>query len=105
MILILATFMSINQHMAQAINLIFFIPTAVIAIIVHIKNKNIDKTIGRKLLFTTILGSAIGAYLTSFVETENLKKYFGIFLLIVGVLEIITTIKEHIKEKGEERKK
>ena len=31
-----------NQQQAQGINLIYFIPTAVIALITHIKNKNIE---------------------------------------------------------------
>ena len=59
--------MAVPQHIAQATNLMFFIPTALIAIIVHIKNKNVDKQIGKKLFFTTVLGSGIGAYLTTFV--------------------------------------
>ena len=105
LILILVTFMSVSQHVAQATNLIFFIPTAIIAIIVHVKNQNIDKKVGRKLLFTTIIGSAVGAYLTSKIEAENLKRYFGFFLLAVGIYEIITTKKEHIKEKKEEKEK
>lgn len=104
LILILVAFMSISQHIAQATNLIFFIPTAVIAIIIHIKNGNVEKKVGKKLFIVTILGSAIGAYLTSFIEPKNLTKYFGIFLLIIGVYEIITTIKEYINEKKEENK-
>ena len=104
LILILVTFMSVNQHVAQATNLIFFIPTAVIAIIIHIKNNNVEKQVAKKLFFMTILGSALGAYLTSLVEAENLKRYFGFFLLAVGIYEIITTIKEHLKEKEEEKK-
>ena len=69
LILILTTFMSVNQHIAQAANLIFFIPTAVTAIIVHFKNKNVEKTVGKKLLYTVALGAGIGAYLTSFVNS------------------------------------
>lgn len=105
LILILVNLMSVEQHSAQATNLIFFIPTAISAILVHIKNKNIDKKVGRKLLLTTILGAASGAYLTRFVRANSLKKYFGIFLLIIGAFEIITTIKEHIKEKKGEKQK
>lgn len=104
LILILVTFMSVSQHIAQATNLIFFIPTAVIAIIIHIKNNNVEKQVAKKLFFMTILGSALGAYLTSLVEAENLKRYFGFFLLAVGIYEIITTIKEHLKEKEEDKK-
>ena len=42
-LIFLLTFMlGIEQHIAQATNLIFFIPTAIVAIIVNLKNKNID---------------------------------------------------------------
>ncbi len=105
LILILVSFMSVSQHVAQATNLIFFIPTAIIAILIHIKNGNIDKEVGRKMLFPTIIGSALGAYLTSFIDAENLKRYFGFFLLAVGIYEIITTIKEYKKDKKEDKQK
>jgi len=34
-----------------------------------------------------------------------LKRYFGFFLLAVGIYEIITTFKEHKNEKREEKEK
>lgn len=103
LILVLVSFMNFEQHIAQAQNLIFFVPTALVAIIVHIKNKNIDKSIAKKLLLPTIIGATAGAYLTKFVESIHLKKYFGYFLLAIGIYEIITTIKEHIKNNKEEK--
>lgn len=104
LILILTTFMSVEQHAAQAANLIFFIPTAITAIIVHFKNGNVEKKVGKKLLYAIIIGAIIGAYLTSIISSNNLRKFFGIFLLIVGILEIITTIKKIYRKKLEERK-
>ena len=103
LILILTTFLNTEQHTAQAANLIFFIPTAITAIIVHFKNKNVDKQVGKKLLYSSMVGSAVGAYLTSFVKAQNLRKYFGIFLLVVGILEIIDTIKKIYKSKEEKK--
>ena len=47
LILVLVSFMSFSQHVAQAANLIFFIPTAITAILIHIKNKNVDKETGK----------------------------------------------------------
>ena len=40
LIFILTFMMGIEQHVAQATNLIFFIPTSIVAIIINIKNKN-----------------------------------------------------------------
>ena len=42
LIYLLTNFLKINQHVAQGANLIFFIPTCVTAIIVNIRNKNIN---------------------------------------------------------------
>ena len=83
LILGLVSFMNVSQHVAQATNLIFFIPTAIIAILIHIKNCNIEKSIAKKLFFTSVIGSGIGAYFTIFIKSENLRKYFGVFLLVV----------------------
>lgn len=101
LIIVLVTFLGVTQHMAQATNLLFFIPTSVLSIWVHIQNKNVEKSIAKKLFFTTILGSAAGAYFTTQVASEHLKQYFGFFLLAVGVYEFISTIKEHRKKKKE----
>ncbi|MBQ9280071.1 MAG: sulfite exporter TauE/SafE family protein [Clostridia bacterium] len=99
LILLLTIFMSVEQHTAQASNLIFFIATAMSAIIVHIKIKNINPKVGKKLLFSIIIGSACGAYLTQFVDSSHLRKYFGIFLLVVAILEIIQLIKKYLLER------
>lgn len=99
LILFLTMFMNIAQHAAQAANLIFFIPTSISAIYVYIKNKKVDSKIGLKLLYTVIIGSIIGSYLTKFIDSSSLRKYFGIFVLIVGIIEFIITIKNYIKEK------
>ena len=104
LILILTTFMAVEQHTAQAANLIFFVPTSITAIIVHFINGNVEKRIGKKLLYTIIIGAIGGAYLTSIMTSDNLRRYFGIFLLIVGILEIITTIKKVYRNKREEIK-
>lgn len=103
LILILTAFLAVEQHTAQAANLIFFIPTSIAAIIVHFKNKNVDTKIGKQLLYATIIGSAIGAYVTKFISSKELKKYFGFFLLLVGVSEIINTIRKIYKHKKEDK--
>ena len=44
LIFLLTSICGLEQHIAQATNLIFFIPTSIIAIIVNLKNKNIHQT-------------------------------------------------------------
>ena len=46
LILILSLFLGLDQHVAQATNLVFFIPTSITSIIVNTKNKMIKWKIG-----------------------------------------------------------
>lgn len=99
-LIFLLTFMcGIEQHMAQATNLIFFIPTSIVAIIVNIKNKNIDLKLTAIISIYGILGAIIGANLSINTDVQKLRKYFGIFLAIIAIHEIYTIIKENKKTK------
>ena len=98
-LIIFLTMQNINQHIAQGANLIFFIPTAIIANIVNIKNKNIDIKLGIITTIFGIIGAIIGAKLSLKTDVKNLKKYFGIFILIIAIHEIYTIKKENKKIK------
>ncbi len=104
-LIFLLTFLSgIEQHVAQATNLIFFIPTSIVAIIVNLKNKNIDLKLAITISICGIVGAIIGAKLSINTEVEKLKKLFGIFLAIIAIHEIYTIIKENKKAKIRENK-
>ena len=100
LILLLTTFQGMEQHIAQATNLIFFVPTSIAAIIIHLKNKNIDKKVAMVVGFLGIIGAIIGAIVANNIDSKNLKKYFSIFILLIAIREIYTLYKEYkIKEK------
>lgn len=99
LIFLLSVVMGIDQHVAQATNLIFFIPTSLVAIIVNIKNKNIDLKLAILISIFGILGAIIGANISINTDVQSLKKYFGIFLLIIAFHEIYTIAKEYKKTK------
>ncbi len=90
----LTIFLDINQKSAQAINLIYFIPTAIISIITHKKNNRIEKNILKPLIIWGVLGSIAGSFLMNFLSPATLKTFFGYFLLFLGTLEIIKGIKQ-----------
>ena len=104
LIFLLTFFCSLEQHVAQATNLIFFIPTSIVAIIVNIKNKNINLKLATIISIFGILGAIIGANLSVHTDVKMLRKYFGIFLAIIAVHEIYTIIKENKKIKLRENK-
>ena len=98
LILLLVTFMNVEQHIAQATNLAFFIPTAIVACIVNAKQKVINYKLGIKIIISGVIGAVIGAVISTNINSQNLKKYFGIFLLIIETYEIITIILKYIRK-------
>lgn len=104
-LIVLLTFMlGIEQHVAQATNLIFFIPTSIIAIIVNLKNKNIELKTATIISIFGILGAIIGAKISTHIQVGLLKKCFGVFLLIIATHEIYTIFKLNKKEKNTNNK-
>ena len=80
--------LSMEQRAAQGINLLYFLPTAVCALIFHTKNKVIC---WRAVLPAALAGcatAALGSVLANQVETELLRKLFGGFLILVGLEEV-----------------
>lgn len=102
LIFLLTFFMGIDQHIAQATNLIFFIPASIVAIIVNIKNKNLDIKNGIIIAIFGILGAIIGANISLNMPVNILKKCFGIFLSIITINEIYSIIKQYKKDKNKE---
>ena len=99
LILVLSVFMGINQHIAQATNLVFFIPTSITAIIITIKEKLINWKVGLPIAISGIIGAIIGAKISVKMEVKQLKKYFGIFLILISIYEIYSLIKTYKKDK------
>lgn len=102
LILLLTALCGVEQHIAQATNLIFFIPTSIVAIITNWKYKLIDKKLALTISIFGAVGAAIGAIASTKTNVEILKKYFGIFLIGIAIWEIYSFFKQYIfKEKRE----
>ncbi len=84
----LVFFSGLSQHVAQSTNLIFFIPTAISALIIHIKNKNIDMKKALVLSGSGIPGAILGSITANLTEGDILRKMFGVFLVIFGLIEL-----------------
>lgn len=95
LIFLLTTFIKLEQHVAQAINLIYFIPTAISAIIVNSRNKKIDIKLAILISVYGAIGAIIGALISINIDVQKLKKLFGIFLAIIAIHEIYTLFKEY----------
>lgn len=104
LIFLLSFLIGIEQHVAQATNLVFFVPTAIVAIIVNLKNKNIDVKLAILISIFGIFGAIIGANISIHMNVDILRKCFGIFLVIITVNEIYSIFKIY-KEQYKNNKK
>lgn len=102
LIFLLTFVMGAEQRVAQATNLMFFIPTSIIAIIVNLKNKNLDVKTGIIISVFGIFGAIIGANLAIHMDVNILKKCFGIFLALIALNEIYSITKQYKKVEKKE---
>lgn len=100
LISILSNFFNINQHTAQATNLIFFIPTSLCSVVINSKSKNIKYKLAIQITSFGIIGAIIGAFLSNKLDKIILKKIFGITLLVIAIFEIYKFFNVHIKDKN-----
>ncbi len=96
---VLVIFFNTMQKQAQGLNLLAFIPCAIVSLIIHIKNKLVDFKVGVPILITGLIASIFASLIAVNINSQILKILFGIFLLLVGLFQAITTIVEIIKDK------
>jgi uncharacterized membrane protein YfcA len=97
LIIYLTLFASMEQLKAQGLNLLFFIPCGIIAIIIHLKNKLIVKEFSVPLICGGIIGALVGNYLATMIRTDILGKIFAVFIILIGLRELLYN--PRIKEK------
>lgn len=102
LILLLTIFLNLDQKSAQGFNLLFFIPTAIISIIIYIKQKQINIRLAIIISFFGIIGAILGWWISSKIQTETLKKFFAIFLIIIAIYEVYSFFKEYINKENKE---
>ena len=99
LIVYLTVFAGFSQLVAQGINLVFFIPIAIISLVLHTKNKLVE---WKKAVPAVLWGKAaviISAWLANRIEQSLLSKAFGIFLILMGLKELFFKSEKH-KFKG-----
>lgn len=90
LILYLTLYKSVPQLTAQGINLIFFIPSAIFALIFHTKNKLVEWKIALKFIAFGIVGLIIGYLIVSSIDENIIRKIFSVILIIMGIKELLS---------------
>ena len=88
LLIYLTVIIGMDQLEAQGINLAFFAPAAIVALIFHIRNKLVDLKSALKFILIGLVGVLGGAMLAMWIPREFLSKSFGGLLLIMGIREL-----------------
>ena len=100
LILLLTIFLNIEQNIAQGSNVIFFIPTAIAATLIFIKNKKINFKLAIPICIWGLVGAFIGASIAPDIKVNILRDWFGIFLIIIAIGQSYSLYYKYRKEKN-----
>lgn len=95
---LLSIFYGVSQHVAQASNLISFIPMAVVALVIHLKNKLVDFKGVFWFIFPGLVACVLGCYVARALNAEVLRRCFGGFLLLLSIFQLVCQIKNFSKK-------
>lgn len=84
----LTLFEGIAQRTAQGINLLFFLPVAVLSVIMHLRAGLINKKLVLNMIPGGILGAILGTLGSQVMGNDLLRKLYAIFLLAFGLREL-----------------
>ncbi len=85
--------LAFDQRTAQGINLLYFLPTALSSVFVHVRRRSVDFHAAVPAAVTGVITACIGAFLAQRIDTGILRRLFGVFLLITGGTELYRALK------------
>ena len=92
LIIYLNLFTDTPQTKAQGMNLIFFIPVALIAVLIYWRKKLIVWRIALPCILLGLGGAWLGSHLSSLIDGGILRKIFGALLLTMGIIQLLKPV-------------
>jgi uncharacterized membrane protein YfcA len=93
---LLTLFCGISQHTAQAVNLVSFIPMAIVALIIHFKNNLVNFVHITSIILSGVITCIVGCYVARAMNGELLKRFFGGFLVLLSAWQVVSFIRKRI---------
>ena len=90
----MTAFAGVEQHLAQGINLLYFLPAGLMALPAHIKNGYLEKSVLLPAIGAGLVCAALSAWAATAIDVALLKKFFGAFLIVIGLMELFGKKKE-----------
>lgn len=94
LLVLMTLFLGVGHREAQAINLLFFLPTAGISLFFHRKNGFLDSEVWRQAAVPGTAASLLGAVAAVTVDVSLLRRPFGVFLIYSGVSMLLSARKK-----------
>lgn len=88
LLIYLTAFAGLDQHTAQGINLLYFLPAAAAALPAHRKNGLLEGKVLLPAILAGLATAAGAAVLSNYLDTHLLRRLFGCFLLYIGLREL-----------------
>lgn len=90
----MTVFAGLDQHLAQGINLLYFLPAGLMALPAHVKNGYVVKPVLVPATAVGLVLAGAAAWAATALEVELLRKCFGGFLMAVGAMELFGKTEE-----------
>lgn len=90
LIIYLTVFAGVSQVNAQGINLIFFVPIALISLYYHNKNNLVEWKKIVPILISGTIFAIVFSITANNIDSSLLQKLFGGFVIIAGTREVFT---------------
>ena len=84
----MTAFAGLDQHLAQGINLLYFLPAGLMALPAHVRNGYIEKGALLPAIGAGLACAALAAWMATSMDVGLLRKCFGAFLVAVGTMEL-----------------
>lgn len=94
LVLWLTVILDTAPQVARSVNLLFFIPSALVSCILRIKKRELHIRPLLPVIAAGSLASALFSWFSTVVDVAILKKGFGIILIVAGLREISCSTKK-----------
>lgn len=78
-----------EQHIAHGTSLAIILPTAIVSTYVYQSHSHMDWPLVFKIATSGMIGGYLGARLMEHIPAAQLKKLFGIFMVLAGIRMVI----------------
>lgn len=89
LLLVMTLLLGVDPLAARGINLLYFLPTAGAGLLVYRKEGLLERSVLRQVVPWGEVAAALGALAATTLDTELLRRPFGIYLLVTGLATLL----------------